>query len=46
MFEVDGIKLTKVISRDGQIMKVFYRVFPPDRNARDVLDWLSAGAKH
>jgi peroxiredoxin len=45
MFEVDGMKLIKrltLIARDGTIEKVFYPVFPPDRNAADVLDWLSA----
>ena len=25
------------------ITKVFYPVFPPDRNARDVLGWIEAG---
>jgi peroxiredoxin len=35
---------------DGQIVKVFYPVFPPDKNASDVLAWLRdnpsrAGAK-
>jgi peroxiredoxin len=25
---------------DGRIAKVFYPVFPPDRNANDVLMWL------
>jgi peroxiredoxin len=45
MFEVDGMKLIKritLIARDGRIVKVFYPVFPPDRNAGDVLDWLTA----
>jgi len=27
---------------DGRIVKVFYPVFPPDRNAADVLEWLKA----
>lgn len=42
-FEVDGMKLIKrltLILRDGAIEKVFYPVFPPDRNASDVLAWL------
>ena len=42
-FEVDGMKLIKrlaLIARDGTIEKVFYPVFPPDRNASDVLAWL------
>lgn len=44
-FEVDGMTLIRrltLILRDGAIAKVFYPVFPPDRNAGDVLDWLSA----
>jgi peroxiredoxin len=44
-FEVDGMTLIKrmaLIVRNGVIEKVFYPVFPPDRNAGDVLDWLSA----
>ena len=32
-------RLTMIVS-DGTIEKVFYPVFPPDRNAADVLDWL------
>jgi peroxiredoxin len=42
-FEVDGMKLIKrltLIVRDGAIVKAFYPVFPPDRNASDVLAWL------
>ena len=42
-FEVEGLTLYKrlaMISERGRILKVFYPVFPPDRNARDVLDWL------
>jgi peroxiredoxin len=42
-FEVAGMTLIKritLIARDGRIEKVFYPVFPPDRNAGDVLDWL------
>jgi peroxiredoxin (alkyl hydroperoxide reductase subunit C) len=27
---------------DGRVTKVFYPVFPPDRNAEEVLDWLRA----
>ena len=44
-FEVDGMKLIKritLIVRDGRIMKVFYPVFPPDRNADAVIEWLTA----
>jgi len=30
-----------LVIRDGRIEKVFYPVFPPDRNAADVLAWLT-----
>jgi len=30
-----------LIAEDGVIAKVFYPVFPPDRNAADVLGWLT-----
>jgi peroxiredoxin len=30
------------VQRDGVIEKVFYPVFPPDRNAQEVLGWLRA----
>ena len=44
-FEVDGMTLIKrvtLILRGGVIAKVFYPVFPPDRNASDVIAWLAA----
>jgi peroxiredoxin (alkyl hydroperoxide reductase subunit C) len=34
------IKRMALIIDDGRIMHVFYPVFPPDRNAADVLEWL------
>jgi len=43
-FEVEGLSLYKRlawVAERGTIVKVFYPVFPPDRNARDVLDWLN-----
>jgi peroxiredoxin len=43
VFDVDGMKLIKritLIVRDGKIEKVFYPVFPPDRNADEVIEWL------
>jgi peroxiredoxin len=44
-FEVAGMRLYRrltLIARREVIVKVFYPVFPPDRNAADVVDWLSA----
>lgn len=29
-----------LVLRDGAVEHVFYPVFPPDRNARDVVEWL------
>jgi peroxiredoxin len=34
------IKRLAMVIDDGRIAKVFYPVFPPDRNAGDVLAWL------
>src|ERR1700727_545168 len=34
------IKRLALIVDDGRITQVFYPVFPPDRNAGDVLEWL------
>lgn len=45
VFEVEGMVLLKrmaIIAREGVIAKAFYPVFPPDRNAADVIDWLTA----
>ena len=43
-FEASGVRLyrrlTFAVDRN-RISKVFYPVFPPDRNARDVLDWFT-----
>jgi peroxiredoxin len=44
-FEAAGMRLYRrltLIARRGGIVKAFYPVFPPDRNAADVLAWLSA----
>jgi peroxiredoxin len=43
-FEIEGMTLVKrvtLIIRDGRIEKVFYPVFPPDRNADAVIAWLA-----
>lgn len=42
-FDVQGMRLLKrltMVLRDGVVEKVFYPVFPPDRNAGDVVNWL------
>lgn len=36
------IKRLTLVIRDGRIERVFYPVFPPDRHAEDVVDWLAA----
>lgn len=46
--EVAGLVLLKrmaLVIDDGRITKVFYPVFPPDRNAADVLAWLKANPR-
>ncbi|MEZ5591425.1 MAG: peroxiredoxin [Gammaproteobacteria bacterium] len=46
-FPVDGMELYKrltLIAADGVIEQVFYPVFPPDRNADEVLAWLRSNA--
>ena len=43
-FEVSGLTLIKrltLIIRDDRIEKVFYPVFPPDKNAEEVINWLA-----
>jgi peroxiredoxin len=43
--EVAGHTLYKrlaLVAEHGRIVKVFYPVFPPDRNAGDVVEWLRA----
>ncbi len=43
LFQVDGMTLIKrltLILREGRIAKHFYPVFPPDRNADQVMAWL------
>ena len=46
-FVVEGKRLIKritLIVDSGKIVKVFYPVFPPDKNAQAVLDWLVQNA--
>jgi peroxiredoxin len=43
-FEAEGMILLKrltLVANDGRIEKVFYPVFPPDKNAEEVVEWLS-----
>jgi peroxiredoxin len=43
-FEAEGTTLCRrltFIAEAGRIVKVFYPVFPPDRNAAEVLAWLA-----
>jgi len=44
-FTTSGLELYKrlaLVAEQGEIVKVFYPVFPPDRNAADVVAWLQA----
>ena len=46
-FEAEGMTLVKrltLIVADGEILEVFYPVFPPGRNAEEVIWWLSQKA--
>jgi len=46
--DVAGLTLIKrlaLVIDDGRITHVFYPVFPPDRNASDVLAWLKGNAR-
>ena len=43
-FRVKGMILLKrltLIVKEGVVEKVFYPVFPPDKNAIEVLKWLT-----
>lgn len=44
VFEAEGMTLLKrltLVVNDGRIEKVFYPVFPPNENAKEVIEWLS-----
>jgi peroxiredoxin len=46
-FEVAGMRLYRrltLIATKGRIANVFYPVFPPDRNAAEVVAWLESAA--
>jgi peroxiredoxin len=43
-FDIEGMTLYKrlaLVAERGRIVKVFYPVFPPDRNAEEVVAWLT-----
>jgi len=47
LLRVKGITLLKrmtLMLRDGVIEKVFYPVFPPDRNPEEIIAWLKSSA--
>ena len=44
-FTVAGMILLKrmaLVIEDGVVVKAFYPVFPPDKNAEEVIAWLKA----
>jgi peroxiredoxin len=46
-FEVEGMELYKritLIAQNGNIVKVYYPVFPPGENADDVMAWLQSNS--
>jgi len=46
-FEAAGMTLLKrmaLVVKDGSIVKAFYPVFPPDKNAAEVIAWLRSRA--
>jgi peroxiredoxin len=46
-FDVAGMRLYRrltFLARERHVVKVFYPVFPPERNASDVLAWLAGAA--
>jgi peroxiredoxin len=47
-FEVEGMTLYRrltLVAEEGQIVKALYPVFPPDRDAAEVLAWLRRGSQ-
>jgi peroxiredoxin len=45
-FEFDGATLYRrvtLVLEVGRIERVFYPVFPPDRNAEEVVVWMESG---
>ena len=49
MFDAGSMRLLKrltLVVRDGAVEHVFYPVFPPDRNAEEVIEWLRSHREH
>ncbi|MDO8289173.1 MAG: peroxiredoxin [Parvibaculum sp.] len=47
-FEVAGIRLVKritLIIRNGRIVHYFYPVYPPDEDAKNVVEWIRGNAR-
>ena len=47
MFEIAGqmlIKRVTLIVKTGRIVKIYYPVFPPDKNVDEVIEWLQNNA--
>jgi peroxiredoxin len=47
-FEVEGMRLYRrltLVAEEGQVVRAFYPVFPPDRDAAEVLAWLRRGSQ-
>ena len=47
-FEAGGMTLYRrltLVAEENRVVKVFYPVFPPDRDAADVLAWLSQASR-
>lgn len=45
IFEIENKQLIKrvtLIAQDGKIIKVFYPIFPPNKNADEVIEWLES----
>ncbi|AIE76067.1 hypothetical protein D082_40210 (plasmid) [Synechocystis sp. PCC 6714] len=48
IFKVEGkhfIKRVTLIIEEGKIIKIFYPVFPPDKSADEVINWLQKYTK-
>ena len=47
IFEIENKQLIKrvtLIAQDGKIIKVFYPIFPPNKNADEVIEWLESNS--